>query len=84
VVNNGLWRGPGSSADDSQGAVDHAALARSLGASGHRVSSRQELAAALDRAFEAARTGTPYVLDVICDPTVVSHLLRGLDQLGLM
>ena len=84
VVNNGVWRGPGTSPEEPAGALDHAALAVSLGGAGERVASRGALASALDRAFAAARTGTPCVVDVLCDPGVVSQLLRGLDQLGLM
>ena len=84
VVNNGVWRGPGSSRRDPAGAVDHAALAVGLGAQGERVTRREELDPALTKAFTAARTGIPFVIDVACDPTVVSQLLRGLDELGLM
>lgn len=84
VVNNGVWRGPGSSGRDPAGAVDHAALAVGLGAQGERVTRREELDPALTRAFTAARTGIPFVIDVACDPAVVSQLLRGLDELGLM
>ena len=84
VVNNGVWRGPGSSRRDPAGAVDHAALAVGLGAQGERVTRREELDPALTKAFTAARTGNPFVIDVACDPTVVSQLLRGLDELGLM
>lgn len=84
VVNNGVWRGPGSSHKEPAGALDHAALARSLGGLGERVTSPDELAPAMNRAFAAARSGTPCVVDVLCDPGVVSQLLRGLDALGLM
>jgi thiamine pyrophosphate-dependent acetolactate synthase large subunit-like protein len=55
-----------------------------LGAQGERVTRREELDPALTRAFTAARTGIPFVIDVACDPAVVSQLLRGLDELGLM
>lgn len=84
VVNNGVWRGPGSSKDEPVGDVDHGALAVALGGWGERVAVREELSPALDRALAAARSGLPAVLDVRCDPRVVSNLLRGLDDLGLM
>jgi len=84
VVNNGVWRGPGSSATEPNVDVDYGALGASLGGWGERVLTREQLPPALDRAIAVARSGCPAVLDVRCDPRVVSNLLRGLDELGLM
>jgi len=64
--------------------IDHAALATSLGGWGERASTQEEFSAALRRAFDVARNGVPCVIDARSDPKVVSNLLRGLDELGLM
>jgi acetolactate synthase-1/2/3 large subunit len=84
VVNNGVWRGPGTSRDQVGREIDHAALATSLGGWGERASTQEEFSAALRRAFDVARNGVPCVIDARSDPKVVSNLLRGLDELGLM
>jgi acetolactate synthase-1/2/3 large subunit len=84
VVNNGVWRGPGTSREEVGLEIDHAALATSLGGWGERVSTPEEFSAALHRAFDVARSGVPCVIDARADAKVVSNLLRGLDELGLM
>lgn len=84
VVNNGVWRGPGSSSSEPQADFDYAALALAVGGSGIRISAKGELEDALQEAFQVADSGRPCVLDVKCDPRVVSALLRGVDELGLM
>jgi acetolactate synthase I/II/III large subunit len=84
VVNNGVWRGPGTSPDQVGSEIDHAALAVSLGCWGERASTQAEFSSALRRAFEVSRDGVPCLVDAHADGRVVSKLLRGLDELGLM
>lgn len=84
VVNNGVWRGPGTVPEQVGRDVDHAALARALGGWGERAEGKEEFSRAIASAFEAARDGVPCVVDARADSRVVSNLLRGLDELGLM
>ena len=48
--------------------VDHAAIARAAGGYGERIRSAPDLPAAVERAREAVRAGTPAVLDVLLPP----------------
>ncbi len=84
VVNNGVWRGPGTSPSQVGRPVDHAGLAVGLGCWGESASTQPEFSSALRRAFEVARGGVPCVVDAHVDGKVVSKLLRSLDELGLM
>ena len=84
VVNNGVWRGPGTTPSQVGRDVDHAALARSLGGWGERAEDQESFRRALQRAFELARDGVPCVVGARADGKVVSNLLRSLDELGLM
>ncbi|MGA8206544.1 MAG: thiamine pyrophosphate-binding protein [Candidatus Dormiibacterota bacterium] len=84
VVNNGVWRGPGTSPDQVGNKVDHAGLAVSLGCWGRTASTQAEFSSVLGHAFEVARDGVPCVVDAHADGKVVSKLLRSLDELGLM
>lgn len=84
VVNNGVWRGPGSSASEPRVDFDYAAMGRAAGGSGVRITAKAELEPALREAFLVAESGKPCVLDVECNPRVVSALLRSVDELGLM
>jgi acetolactate synthase-1/2/3 large subunit len=60
---------------------DYAGLGRALGAYGERVESADDVKDAIGRAIA---TGGPAVVDVQTDPTVISELLRGLAEMGLM
>jgi len=60
---------------------DYSGLGRALGAHGERVESADELKDAVARAIA---TQGPAVIDVQTDPNVLSELLRGLAQMGLM
>jgi thiamine pyrophosphate-dependent acetolactate synthase large subunit-like protein len=84
VVNNGVWRGPGTSPDQLDRPIDHAGLAVGLGCWGESASTQPEFSSALRRAFDVAREGVPCVVDAHADGKVVSKLLRSLDELGLM
>ena len=84
VVNNGVWRGPGTAPSQVGREVDHAALARSLGGWGERVEDQESFLRVLPQAIETARDGIPCVVDARADGKVVSNLLRSLDDLGLM
>ncbi len=84
VVNNGVWRGPGTVPAQVGAEVDHGALATSLGGWGTRVSTQAALGPALEQAFARVHDGVPCVVDVEADGRVVSRLLRGLDEIGLM
>lgn len=84
VVNNGVWRGPGTSPAQVGREVDHAALAVALGGWGERAATKEQFTSVLSRAFEVARDGIPCVVDASADGKVVSNLLRSLDELGLM
>jgi len=48
--------------------VDHAAIARAAGGYGERIRSAPDLPAAVERARDAVRGGTPAVLDVLLPP----------------
>lgn len=84
VVNNGVWRGPGTVPDKAGHDFDYAALARAAGAVGARAESPEEYRSALGAALVVARDGRPSLVDARADPAVVSNLLRGLDDMGLM
>ena len=84
VVNNGVWRGPGTCPAQVGREIDHAGLATALGGWGARASTQAEFSTALRRAFDVAQQGVPCVVDARADGAVVSNLLRGLDELGLM
>jgi acetolactate synthase-1/2/3 large subunit len=84
VVNNGVWRGPGTCPAQVGREIDHAGLATALGGWGERASTQAEFSTALRRAFDVAQQGVPCVVDARADGAVVSNLLRGLDELGLM
>ncbi len=84
VVNNGVWRGPGTSPAQARGEFDYGLLATAVGGWGVRVTSQSEFGPALRRAFELATEGRVCLIDAQADPRVVSNLLRSLDELGLM
>ncbi|MHB1854927.1 MAG: thiamine pyrophosphate-binding protein [Acidimicrobiales bacterium] len=84
VVNNGVWRGPGTSPAQAEGEFDYSLLAAAVGGWGVRVASQSEFQPALRQAFELARQGRVCLIDAKADPRVVSNLLRSLDELGLM
>lgn len=84
VVNNGVWRGPGTSPSQVRGEFDYSLLATAVGGWGVRVTGQSEFRPALRHAFELAVQGKVCLVDAKADPRVVSNLLRSLDELGLM
>jgi acetolactate synthase-1/2/3 large subunit len=94
VVNNGGWGDVrheqrmfyGEGAD--QGAVlstmRYDLLAEAVGGLGERVTERDQLRPALERAANAAADGVPAVVDAITDPDVMSDLMRNLGGLAVM
>ena len=84
VVNNGVWRGPGTSPSQAGGDFDYGILATAAGGWGVSVTTPSEFRPALRQAFALATEGKPCVVDAKADPSVVSNLLRSLDELGLM
>jgi acetolactate synthase-1/2/3 large subunit len=84
VVNNGVWRGPGTSPTQAKADFDYSLLATAVGGWGVRVSTQSAFRPALQRAFELAGQGKVCLIDAQADPRVVSNLLRSLDELGLM
>jgi thiamine pyrophosphate-dependent acetolactate synthase large subunit-like protein len=94
VVNNGGWGDVrheqrmfyGEEAD--QGAVlsnmRYDLLAEAVGGHAERVTTRDELWPALERALKATDQGVPAVVDCITDPDVMSDLMKNLGGLGVM
>jgi acetolactate synthase-1/2/3 large subunit len=94
VVNNGGWGDVrheqrmwyGDQAD--QGAVlsnmRYDLLAEAVGGHGERVTEKQEVRPALERAAKAASQGVPAVVDAITDPDVMSDLMMNLGGLNVM
>jgi acetolactate synthase-1/2/3 large subunit len=62
------------------GNPDYARLAETFGARGVRVERLDDLAGALDACFEAAESGLPSVMDVICDPEANPYDITGLTE----
>ena len=94
VANNGGWGDVrheqrmwyGEKAD--QGAVlssiRYDLLAEAVGGAGQRVTEREEVRPALERAWEAASRGVPAVVDAVTDPDAMSDLMKNLGGLGVM
>jgi acetolactate synthase-1/2/3 large subunit len=94
VVNNGGWGDVrheqrmfyGDEAD--QGAVlstmRYDLLAEAVGGHGERVTEREQVRPALERALKAANDGAPAVVDAVTDPDVMSDLMRNLSGLAVM
>jgi acetolactate synthase-1/2/3 large subunit len=94
VVNNGGWGDVrheqrmfyGEDAD--QGAVlshmRYDLLAEAVGGHAERVTARDELRPALERALKATEQGAPAVVDCITDPDVMSDLMKNLGGLNVM
>ncbi|HJP64820.1 MAG TPA: thiamine pyrophosphate-dependent enzyme, partial [Actinomycetota bacterium] len=59
-------------------------LAESVGGHGERVTDREQLRPALERAAKAAHDGSPAVVDAVTDPDVMSDLMRNLGGLAVM
>lgn len=77
----GLWFGAEREVAIDLGSPDYTRLADMVGGFGVRVRSDDELRPALEAALAA---GTVAVVDVRTDPHVVSEILRGIGQLGVM
>jgi acetolactate synthase-1/2/3 large subunit len=75
------WFGEGRSIASQLRDSDYAGLGKALGAHGERVESADDLGDAIGRALA---TQGPAVVDVQTDPHVISELLRGLAEMGLM
>ncbi|MFN2544995.1 MAG: thiamine pyrophosphate-binding protein, partial [Actinomycetota bacterium] len=75
------WFGEGRLIASQLRDTDYAGLGKALGAYGERVTSADDLQDAIGR---AVATQGPAVIDVQTDPTVISELLRGLAEMGLM
>jgi acetolactate synthase-1/2/3 large subunit len=75
------WFGKGRIVAAELPGTDYAALARALGAHGERAETPDEIRPAVERAL---RTGGPALVDVETDPEVMSDLLKGLAEMGLM
>lgn len=90
VVNNGGWSD--DLGETAGGAGDPAArstmrydlLAAAVDGHGERVEDPAEIPGALDRAWAAATEGRGAVVDVRCDPEVVSELMAGMGSLAVM
>ena len=94
VVNNGGWGDVrheqrmwyGGEAD--QGAVlsemRYDLLAEAVGGHGERVTEKDQLRPALERATKAASEGAPAVIDALTDPDVMSDLMMNLGGLNVM
>ena len=59
-------------------------LAQAVGGHGERVSAPDEVRPALERALKASEDGTPALVDAVCDPDVMSDLMRNLSGLNVM
>ena len=75
------WFGKGRLIASELRDSDYAGLGKALGAHGERVDSADDLQDAIGRALA---TGGPAVVDVQTDPHVISELLKGLAEMGLM
>jgi len=94
VVNNGGWGDVrheqrmfyGEDADHGAqlSAMRYDALAQAVGGHGERVGEHAEVRPALERAFKAAESGVPALVDAVTDPEVMSDLMRNLGGLGVM
>lgn len=94
VSNNGAWAdvqheqdswfGPGRTIASELAVTPWERVADDLGAVGFTVDGPDDLRAALDDACAAAEAGRTALVDVRTDPTVVSEILRGIGQLGVM
>lgn len=95
VVNNGGWGDVSleagvaaetgeAQAGDSSSQMRYDLLAAAVGGHGERVAAPDEVAAALERSFEAVQAGRPAVIDAICDPDAVSSFMRGMGDLSFM
>ena len=94
VVNNGGWGDVrheqrmwyGDEAD--QGAVlsriRYDQLCEAVDGRGERVEEPDQLRPALERALKASEEGLPAVVDAVCDPEVMSDLMRNLGGLNVM
>jgi acetolactate synthase I/II/III large subunit len=94
VVNNGGWGDVrheqrmffGEEADRGArlSSMRYDALAEAVGGHGERVTDREEVRPALERALKATEQGAPAVVDVVTDPDVLSDLMRNLSGLNVM
>lgn len=94
VVNNGGWGDVrheqrmwyGEEAD--QGAVlshiRYDRICEAVGGHGERVEEKVQLQPALERALKASQDGVPAVVDAVCDPEIMSDLMRNLGSLNVM
>lgn len=94
VVNNGgwgdvrheqrMWYGDDADRGAILSGMRYDLLAESVGGHGERVTEREQLRPALERALKATEQGTPSVVDVTTDPEVMSDLMKNLGGLAVM
>jgi acetolactate synthase-1/2/3 large subunit len=59
-------------------------LAEAVGGHGERVTEKEQVRPALERALKAASDGAPAVVDAVTDPEVMSDLMKNLSGLNVM